>query len=83
MYVHRMYTAMSGLRFEWDPRKAAANLRKHGVSFSEAETVFSDEYGLLIDDPEHSLDEDRFVLLGASAARSSLSWSTAIGQATR
>lgn len=59
---------MSDLHFEWDPRKAATNLRKHGVSFSEAETVFSDEYGLLIDDPEHSLDEDRFVLLGVSAA---------------
>ena len=59
---------MSDLRFEWDPRKAAENLRKHGVSFAEAETVFSDEYGLLIDDPEHSLDEDRFVLLGVSAA---------------
>ncbi len=58
---------MSELRFEWDPRKAAANLRKHGVSFPEAETVFSDEHGLLIDDPEHSLDEDRFVLLGVSA----------------
>lgn len=58
---------MSELRFEWDPRKAAANLRKHGVSFSEAETVFSDEHGLLIDDPEHSLDEDRFILLGVSA----------------
>lgn len=58
---------MNELRFEWDPRKAAANLRKHGVSFSEAETVVSDEHGLLIDDPEHSLDEDRFVLLGVSA----------------
>jgi uncharacterized DUF497 family protein len=58
---------MSELRFEWDPRKAAANLRKHGVSFTEAETVFSDEHGVLIDDPEHSSDEDRFVLLGVSA----------------
>ena len=58
---------MGELRVEWDPRKAAANLRKHGVSFTEAETVFSDEYGLLIDDPEHSMDEDRFILLGVSA----------------
>jgi hypothetical protein len=58
---------MGGLRFEWDPRKAAANLRKHGVSFSEAETVFTDERALLIDDPAHSADEDRFLLLGLSA----------------
>jgi len=58
---------MSDLRFEWDPRKAAANLRKHGVSFSEAQTVFADEHGLIIDDPEHSDEEDRFILLGVSA----------------
>jgi len=59
---------MSDLRFEWDPRKNAANQRKHGVSFEEATTVFSDENALLIDDPEHSEDEERFVLLGMSAA---------------
>lgn len=59
---------MSELRFEWDPRKAAGNLRKHGGSFSEAQTAFADEHGLLIDDPEHSAEEDRFVLLGWSAA---------------
>jgi len=58
---------MSELRFEWDPRKAAANLRKHGIAFSEAQTAFTDEHGLLIDDPEHSADEDRFILLGLSA----------------
>ncbi len=58
---------MSELRFEWDPRKAADNLRKHGVSFSEAQTVFTDEHGVLIDDPDHSASEDRFVLLGVSA----------------
>ena len=44
-----------------------ANLRKHRVSFTEAETVFSDEYGISVDDPEHSADEDRFILLGVSA----------------
>ncbi len=60
---------MSELRFEWDPRKAAANLRKHGISFTEAETAFADEHGLLLDDPEHSAAEDRFVLLGMSGAR--------------
>ncbi|MGE3600745.1 MAG: BrnT family toxin [Dehalococcoidia bacterium] len=59
---------MSDLRFEWDRRKAAANRRKHGVSFPEAETAFSDEFGLLLDDPDHSGDEDRFVLIGVSAA---------------
>ena len=59
---------MAELRFEWDPRKAAANLRKHGVSFTEAETVFMDEHGLLLEDPDHSATEDRFLLLGLSAA---------------
>jgi len=59
---------MDGLRFEWDKRKASANLRKHGVRFEEAESVFSDEHALLLEDPEHSGDEDRFLLLGLSAA---------------
>jgi len=59
---------MSELRFEWDPKKDAANQRKHGVSFEEASTVFSDERALLIDDPDHSDDEERFVLLGLSAS---------------
>jgi len=43
---------MSSLRFEWDPKKATLNLRKHGVSFEDAQSVFSDENGLLIDDPD-------------------------------
>lgn len=59
---------MSDLRFEWDPAKASANLRKHGVGFEEAQTVFSDDLALLIDDPDHSDEEARFVLLGLSAA---------------
>ena len=59
---------MSALRFEWDNRKAAANLRKHGVSFEEARSVFFDEQARLIDDPDHSEEEDRFVLLGLSGA---------------
>ena len=60
---------MSDLHFEWDPAKASANRRKHGVSFEEATTAFSDEHGLLLDDPDHSTaTEDRFVLLGLSAA---------------
>jgi hypothetical protein len=55
------------LRFEWDPDKSAANARKHGVTFEEAESVFADEQALLIDDPDHSEAEERFVLLGLSA----------------
>ena len=54
------------LRFEWDPNKAAKNLEKHGISFEEAKTVFADERAILFDDPDHSLDEDRFLILGIS-----------------
>jgi uncharacterized DUF497 family protein len=57
---------MSDLKFEWDARKAAANAKKHGVGFDEAKSVFADERAKLIDDPDHSDDEDRFVLLGVS-----------------
>ena len=57
---------MASLHFEWDPKKAAANQRKHKVSFEDAQSVFTDERALLIDDPDHSADEDRFVLLGLS-----------------
>ena len=59
---------MSTLRFEWDPVKAASNFRKHGVSFDEARTVFEDEEALFMADPDHSVDEDRWVLLGMSGA---------------
>ena len=59
---------MSELHFEWDPRKAAVNFKKHGVSFEEAKSAFLDERAKLIDDPDHSEDEDRFVLLGLSSA---------------
>jgi uncharacterized protein len=57
---------MSAIRFDWDPKKAATNLRIHKVSFEDAQSIFSDERALLIDDPDHSEDEDRFVLLGLS-----------------
>jgi uncharacterized protein len=57
---------MAGLRIEWDPRKAAANERKHGVSFAEAATAFYDENGRIIPDPDHSDTDDRFILLGMS-----------------
>ncbi len=58
---------MADLRFVWDESKNAGNARKHGVTFAEAETVFLDEEALLIADPDHADDEDRFVLLGLSA----------------
>lgn len=54
------------LRFEWDLQKAARNLAKHGVSFEEAATVFGDPLGRIASDPRHSVDEERFVLLGVS-----------------
>lgn len=56
------------LAFEWDNRKDAANRRKHGVSFTEAQTVFTDDDALLIPDPDHAETEDRFILLGVSTA---------------
>lgn len=56
-----------GLTFEWDDRKAYANLRKHGVSFEEASTVFGDPFSVTIPDPLHSCDEDRFVTIGATS----------------
>ncbi|MFN5349623.1 MAG: BrnT family toxin [Polaromonas sp.] len=59
---------MVNLSFEWDERKAAANAKKHGVSFDEAKSVFVDDQAKLIADPDHSEDEDRFVLLGLSGA---------------
>ena len=59
---------MRELRFEWDPKKAVANLRNHGVSFEDAKTVFADESARLIDDPDHSVDEDRFILPGLSSS---------------
>ena len=57
---------MSTLHFEWDARKASTNAKKHGVTFEEARSVFFDERARLIDDPDHSKDEERFVLLGLS-----------------
>ena len=55
------------LRFSWDPKKAASNLRNHGVSFEEAVTAFGDPLSITIPDPLHSESEDRFVLVGLSA----------------
>ena len=59
---------MTELRFEWDKTKAAANLKKHSISFEEAKSVFVDEHARFLDDPVHSVEEDRFVLLGLSSS---------------
>lgn len=58
---------MTALHFSWDPRKAKANLEKHGVSFEEARSVFYDEHAIEFYDDEHSEWEDRFLLLGLSS----------------
>ena len=58
---------MKMLRFEWDQAKAKINFKKHKVSFEEAKTVFLDENARLIPDPEHSDQEDRFILMGLSS----------------
>jgi hypothetical protein len=58
---------VSSISFEWDSSKAAANAKKHGVSFEEAKTVFYDEHALVIPDPDHSVTEDRFLIMGLSA----------------
>lgn len=52
--------------FEWDPKKAIANLLKHDVSFEEAETVFSDPLSLTVHDPKHSIGENRYIITGFS-----------------
>ena len=57
---------MTELRFAWDKRKEKANVKKHGISFDEARTVFFDENAIQFFDPDHSDDEDRFILLGIS-----------------
>jgi len=57
---------MDKLKFSWDARKNTSNKKKHGVSFNEAKSVFLDDYARLISDPEHSDDEERYILLGYS-----------------
>jgi len=63
------------MKFVWDPKKAAANLRKHGVSFAEASTIFRDPHSATGADPDHSIGERRFITFGSS------SWPTAVGVA--
>ena len=55
-----------GLQFEWDDKKAQSNLLKHGISFEEATTAFRDTLSITIDDPLHSHNEDRLILIGLS-----------------
>jgi uncharacterized DUF497 family protein len=55
--------------FEWDSHKAEANLRKHGVNFEEAQTVFTDPLSITLADPDHSADEERFIDIGMSDNR--------------
>lgn len=57
---------MNELRFDWDPAKAASNLKKHGISFAEAKSAFADERAKVIPDPDRSVDGERFVLIGLS-----------------
>lgn len=58
---------MEYITFNWDASKASLNKKKHGISFEEAKSAFFDENALVIHDPEHSDDEERFILLGLSA----------------
>ena len=58
-----------GYVFEWDPKKENVNVRKHRVSFEEASSVFGDPLSLLMPDPAHSVDENRYILLGMSNLR--------------
>jgi uncharacterized protein len=59
---------MNDIRFEWDENKSRENKRKHKVAFDEAQTVFVDENAIRFFDPDHSADEDRFIMLGMSFA---------------
>ena len=56
-----------GINFEWDPTKAVQNLRKHGVTFEEAATAFADDLSITVPDPDHSVDEERFITVGSSS----------------
>ena len=57
------------MQFEWDPKKAARQLTKHGVSFEEASSVFGDRLAITIDDTDHSIKERRFITTGLSSLR--------------
>ena len=57
---------MNDLEFEWDELKNSKNIKKHGISFEEAATVFYDEDAIVFDDPDHSIEENRFLIIGVS-----------------
>ena len=57
---------METIRFEWDENKNQINKSKHGIDFEEAKTVFYDDDAIMFDDPEHSMEEERFLILGIS-----------------
>ena len=69
---------MEKLSFEWDENKNIANRKKHNISFEEAQTAFYDDNALLIDDPDHSEEEERFILLGFSAIAPICWWSAIV-----
>jgi uncharacterized DUF497 family protein len=54
------------MKFEWDPKKATTNIKKHGVSFQEAATIFGDPLAITFDDPDHSIGENRYITFGLS-----------------
>ena len=66
MSMYNYNIIMGTLSFAWDEHKNAINQKKHKISFEEAQTVFYDEDALLIDDPEHSEEEERFIIMGQS-----------------
>ena len=59
---------METIKFEWDPNKNETNKKKHGLSFETAKEVFYDEFAILFDDPDHSDDEERFLIIGETKA---------------
>ena len=61
-----MYNIIIGMNFTWDEAKNLSNQKKHGVSFEEAETVFCDDDSVLFDDPDHSVGEERFLIIGVT-----------------
>ncbi len=60
------------MKFQWDEKKASTNSRKHGISFLEASEVFGDDYSSYVQDPDHSYDEERYLLFGVSLKRKHL-----------
>ena len=66
IHKYKYNVHMKALEFEWDRRKETANVKKHGISFKEAQTAFYDESAIQFYDPDHSDEEDRFILLGFS-----------------